>query len=239
MGMVTSPITVKGFVTALAGVPKDYPQWYIEDPAGGQYSGVDVYCDPDLSHPCTVPEPALNDLILVSGHLETYMGQVELIPTAMTVLQSNATFPPIPNLTPADVAPGGDSPYRGVFVNIQLSSGGKLTVDDVTPSALADTGASCGATFADGGVPACTQKCEPPVYSGFSVNDGAGDEVYIEAPFLNTDPLQSSPECLTQPGVTPVTVGETFSKMSGILDVDPYSGKQAVSPVLPADYTTP
>src|SRR5580658_4403702 len=58
-GNVTTPIIVKAFVTALAGVPKDYPQWYIEDPAGGAYSGVDVYCDPMVSTPCTVPEPAL------------------------------------------------------------------------------------------------------------------------------------------------------------------------------------
>jgi hypothetical protein len=240
---VTSAITVNGFVTALAGVPKDYPQWYIEDPAGGPYSGVLVYCDPLASKACNVPEPALHDLIQVTGTLTTYMGQLELVPTAMTLLQSNATPPPVAMLAPADAAPGANSMYRGVYGKLTLPS--KLTVDSVTPAALANTSSSCGAVFpldggaGDGGVPQCTSKCSPPVYSGFRANDGAGNEVYIEAPFFNTDPLQSSPECLAQPGVVPVAVSMTFSEMSGVLDVDPYSAAQGLSPVLPSDYATP
>ena len=61
--------------------------------------------------------------------------------------------------------------------------------------------------------------------------------VSAEAPFFNTDPLQSSPECLGQAGVVAVTVGTSFTSMSGILDVDPYAAAQALSPVLPSDYT--
>jgi hypothetical protein len=233
-GNVTSTITVNGFVTALAGVPNDYPQWYIEDLAGGPYSGVVVYCDPLVSTPCTVPEPALHDLIQVTGTLSTYMSQLELEPTAMRVLETNATPPPVATLTAADVAPGANSQYRGVYVKLAIAS--KLIVDSVTPAALADT--ACGAVL-DAGLPQCTDKCEPPVYSGFRANDGTGNEVYIEAPFFNTDPLQSSPECLTQAGVVPVTVGMTFSALSGVLDIDPYSASQALSPVLPSDYVTP
>ena len=66
-----------------------------------------------------------------------------------------------------------------------------------------------------------------------------GNEVYIEAPFFNTDPLQSSPECLTQSGVVPVTVGMTFSSIQGILDLDPYGQVQYLAPVQPSDYATP
>ncbi len=227
---------MKGFVTALAGVPADYPQWYIEDPAGGEYSGVLVYCDPLVATPCTVPEPALHDLILVTGTLTTYMGQVELLPTAMTIVQTNATAPPVPSLTAADVAPKANSPYRGVYVSLAITAPTKLVVDSVTPAGLADT--ACGAKF-DAGVAACTDLCEPPVYSGFQANDGTGNEVYIEAPFFHTDPLQSSPECLAQSGVVPVRVGMTFSAMAGILDIDPYSASQALSPVLPSDYASP
>ncbi len=68
---------------------------------------------------------------------------------------------------------------------------------------------------------------------------GRGNEINIEASFFATDPLQSSPECLTQPGVTPVTVGMTFSSMQGVLDFDPYAQQQQLSPVTPADYATP
>jgi hypothetical protein len=240
--MVTTPITVNAFVTALAGVPKDYPNWYIEDPAGGEYSGVNVYCDPLGSTVCSVAEPALHDLIQVKGTLTTFKGQVELIPTAMTVLKHDATFPPVMALSASDVAPTANSPYRGVFV--ALTIGSELLVDDVTPAALFDT--ECGtpppadagaeAGTGDAGLPMCSPVCEPPVYSGFRANDGAGNEVYIEAPFFHTDPLQSSPECLTQSGVVAVRVGSAFSKMQGVLDVDPYAKAQALSPVLTTDY---
>jgi len=215
-------------------VPNDYPTWYIEDPAGGPSSGVAVYCDPLVSPACTVSEPALHDLIQISGAISTYMGQAQFIPTAMKVLQSNAAPPPVATLTAAECAPSASSPYRGVFVKLGFAS--KLTVDNVKPAALGDT--ACGANLT-AAVPACTSLCEPPVYSGFQANDGAGNEVYFEAPFFHTDPLQSSPECLTQSGVVPVKVGTTFSAMSGILDFDGYASAQALSPVLPADYTTP
>jgi hypothetical protein len=154
----------------------------------------------------------------------------------MSVIQANATPPPVPMLTATDIAPSGNSPYRGVFVSLVITPPTKLVVDSVTPKALADT--ACTAA-PDGGTATCSPACEPPYYSGFQANDGSGNEVYIEAPFFNTDPLQSSPECLTESGVVPVKVGTTFSAMSGILDVDPYSASQALSPVLPADYTMP
>jgi hypothetical protein len=232
--------TVKGFVTALAGEPNDYPNWYIEDPAGGEFSGIDVYCDPDDK--CTVPEPALHDLILVTGTLSPYKGVLEIKPTAMTVIQSNATFPPVVTLTAADIAPSGNSTYRGVYVKLAITSPTKLVVDSVTPTALYDT--ECATTTAkDGGAadagPTMCTSCAPPTYSGFQANDGTGNEVYIEAPFFHTDPLQSSPECLTQSGAVPVTVGMTFSSMSGILDYDGYASAQALSPVQPSDYATP
>jgi hypothetical protein len=236
-GNVTTPITVNAFVTALAGVPMDYPTWYIEDSAGGENSGIAAYCDPAKG--CTVTEPALHDLIQISGSIAPpYMGQRQFIPTAMKVLQSNATPPPVPALTAAEIAPTASSPYRGVYVSLTISP--SLVVDGVTPMALFDTG--CGAVVsADAGAPpaACSSLCEPPAYSGFRANDGSGNEVYIEAPFFNTDPLQSSPECLTQSGVVAVKVGSTFSKMSGILDIDPYAQAQALSPVQASDYSMP
>jgi hypothetical protein len=234
--MPTGSFTVKGHVTALAGKPGDYPNWYIEDPAGGQYSGINIYCDPLGKTVCSVPEPALHDEILLTGKLSPYMGQLEVVPTAMMVLSHNATPPPAPMLTAADVAPTANSPYRGVYVDLVITAPTKLTVDNVTPKALADT--ACGANF-DAGVPMCTMLCEGPVYSGFQANDGTGNEVYVQAPFFYTDPLQSSPECLTQMGVLPVTVGMTFTKMSGILDYALYAGVQTISPVVKTDYTTP
>ncbi len=226
---MTTPITVVGVVTALAGVPGDYPTWFIEDPGGGPNSGVAVYCDPLLAACSASGLPRatpLHSLVVITGSLTSFNGQHELIPTAQTLLEASTTPPPIPVLTAADLAPTADSPYRGVFVKYDAT---KLTVDNVTPAALKDS--ACSTT--------CSPLCEPPVYSGFEANDGLGDEIYVEAPFFNTDPLQSSPECLTQSGVVPVTVGMTFSSMQGILDLDPYALVQYLAPDQASDYVTP
>jgi len=236
MGNVTSSITVNAIVTGLHGSPNDYSQWYIEDPAGGPMSGVAVYCDPDLPSCPTIRAPNLYDFIQITGSLSTYKGALQFVPTAQKVLMSNATPPPVAMVTPTDLAPSGNSPYRGVVVKLAQT----LTVDDVTPMALYDTECDTGTSDAgaDAGPPLCT-NCEPPTYSGFQANDGMGHEVYVEAFFFYTDHLQSSPECLSSSGAIPVRVGETFSSMTGILDFDPYASAQAFSPLSDADYTTP
>ena len=233
-GNVTTPITVQAVVTALHGAPGDYSEWYIEDAAGGPNSGVNVYCDKDKS--CTLPEPAMNDLILITGSLSTYHGVVQLTPTAKSTVQAGAALPPIPTLTMTDLAEGANSHYRGVLVKYDATA---LTVDNTMPAALYDT--QC-ATLLDGGVatgmPLCT-GCAPPTYSGFQANDGAGNEIYIEETFFNTDHLQSSPECASAAGNVAVTNGMTFSSIQGILDYDGYAMAQQLSPTKDSDYTTP
>ncbi len=233
-GNVTTAITVQAVVTALHGSPGDYSEWYIEDPAGGPNSGVDVYCDKDAS--CTLPEPALNDLILITGTLSTYHGLVQLSPTAKSTVQANATPPPVATITMTDLAEGANSPYRGVLVKYDATT---LTVDNTTPASLYDTKCATGdAGPTDGGMPLCT-TCEPPTYSGFQVNDGQGHEVYVEDSFFYTDHLQSSPECTSGAGQIPVRSGMTFSSIEGILDFDGYANAQEISPVTDSDYVTP
>ena len=234
-GNVTTPITVVGVVTALAGVPMDYPTWYIEDPAGGPNSGIAIFCDPLGTCPLAKSNgaPPQGTLVAITGAISTYHGQRQITPTAQAVLRTNFAFPPIPVVTAADLSPTGTSAYRGVFVKYDAT---KLTVDSVTPPALWDS--QCGTAYPDGGLPQCS-GCTPPTYAGFQANDGAGHELYIEAPFFNTDPLQSSPECLTQTGVTSVAVGMTFTSIQGILDLDPYGAVQYLAPMQPSDYVTP
>ena len=241
---VTTPITVTAVVTALHGtIPNDVSEWYVEDPAGGPYSGVVVYCDPDKSACPTIRAPSRGSLVQITGALETYQGQVQLVPTSQTVLSTSGTFPPIPTVSVTELAPSGTSTYRGVLV--KLAAGTTLTVDDVTPPALLNSECTTilapdgGADAGDAGVRSCSYLCSPPAYSGFTANDGKGDEVNIEATFFATDPLQSSPECLGQPGVVPVTKGTTFSAMQGVLDYDGYAKQQQLSPVEASDYATP
>jgi hypothetical protein len=234
-GNVTTPITVQAVVTALHGAPGDYSQWYIEDPAGGPSSGVVVYCDKDKS--CALPEPALHDLILITGSISNYKGALQLVPTAKSTVQAGAALPPIPTLTMTDLAEGANSPYRGVLVKYDAT---KLTVDNATPAALYDT--TCGSASSDAGVdggPPLCAGCSPPTYSGFQANDGQGHEVYIEAFFFNTDHLQSSPECTSAQGAVPVSAGMTFTSIQGVLDYDSYAMAQQISPVSDSDYVTP
>jgi hypothetical protein len=241
--MLNKTLTFEAVVTGLHGTPpSDLSQWYIEDPAGGPYSGVAVYCDPDKSACPTIRAPALNSLVRITGQLSTYEGTLQFVPTAQTVLKTT-TPPPVATVTAADVLPTASSKYRGVVVTLT----DKLTVDSVTPKALYDTECNTGTTPTDGGAdggkadagpPMCT-GCTPPTYSGFQAHDGSGNELYIEDFFFAYDTYQSSPECAHATGQIPVTVGMTFSAITGIIDYDGYASAQALYPLSNADITTP
>jgi hypothetical protein len=107
-----------------------------------------------------------------------------------------------------------------------------VTVDNLTPSALYDS--ECN-TDGGAGMPLCA-GCAPPTYAGFEVNGPGAGAFFVEETFFPLVTLASSPECLTQTGAVPVTQGETFPFMAGILDVDPYAMQQALSPTQPSDY---
>jgi hypothetical protein len=77
--------------------------------------------------------------------------------------------------------------------------------------------------------------CEPRTFAGFEVT-ASGAKFFVEETFFPFVPLANSPECLTQAGAVKVTMGETFPFMAGILDIDPYSMDQVLSPVQPSDY---
>jgi hypothetical protein len=236
---LTTPFTTTAVVTAVRGDdPMDTKEWYLQDPAGGPNSGIDVYCNKTAkSNPCSmsITAPALHDLVQVTGVLSPYKGKVELHPTASMTMQTNAPLPPIPTLAASDLDPAGSSMYRGVLVKLS----GPLTVDSVTPPALYDTKCSTSdAGEGPGGMALCA-GCAPPTYSGFQAHDGAGHEVLIENYFYTSEHLQSSPECHTQMGAIVVTSGQTFSSMQGILDFDANAMKQVLSPVVDGDYATP
>jgi hypothetical protein len=229
-------ITVNAVVTAVQGPTGDQVIWYVEDPAGGPYSGVSVFCDPLAAKTCPcmstckphVAAPPIGTLVSITGALSTYHAQVQLEPTAQTILQMGATPPPVYMAQSSDLAETGDSPYRGVYVKYANT----VTVDDVTPSALYDS--ECD-TDGGAGMPLCS-GCEPPTYAGFEVNGPGANAFFVEETFFPFVPLASSPECLAQTGAVPVKKGQTFPFMAGILDVDPYSMRQALAPTGPSDY---
>lgn len=246
--MFGTPITVRAVVTGLHGAPPgDITLWYIEDPAGGQHSGIVVYCDPvKASCPASVRAPVgPYATVDITGSISTYMGSLQFTPTAQTVVTATGSAPPIATITAADVLPTANSPYRGVLAKLT----DKLTVDSVTPMALynttcatttttTDAGKTDASVKADAGPTLCT-GCTPPTYSGFRAKDSASNELYIEDFFFSYDHYQSSPECTTQAGEKAVTVGETFSSLTGIIDYDGYATAQAFYPISDADVVTP
>src|ERR1700761_9514378 len=84
-GTGASPsITVNAVVTAVQGGSGDQVIWYVEDPAGGPYSGISVYCDPLAATTCPckascsphVAAPPLNTLVSITGPISAYHGQL-------------------------------------------------------------------------------------------------------------------------------------------------------------------
>jgi predicted extracellular nuclease len=234
MGNVTTSITVAAVVTAVQGPSGDEVNYYIEDVAGGPYSGIVVYCDP-LETDCPAEpragNPSVGDYVLITGAISTYQGQLQISPTEYELIESCHALPAPVAVQGSDVAAGNTSAqYRGVLVKL----GEQLTVTNLTPEALYDT--QCNA--ADGGMGLCS-NCSPPTYSGFQATDSASDVIYVEQYLFPGDPLQSSPECVNNPNdpdQVAVTKGETFPFMEGILDYDGYASAQFMAPRSPSDY---
>lgn len=249
-GNPTGSFTVQAVVTAVRGDdPTDTKEWYIEDPAGGAYSGIAVFCDKTKGCPAAVAVPSRLDLVLVTGTLTPYKGKLEITPTAQTTISQNAQLPPLGKEDPADLGASGNSSWRGVLIQVQAA---KLTVDDVTPQALdvakcdppaadggvTDAGSEAGAGDG-GGATISTCGCKPPRWAGFEVNDGSGNKLLVENHFFTSEHLANSPECLSGAGAIPVSNGMTFSAMQGIFDFNPGNSVQTLAPVVDSDYKTP
>jgi hypothetical protein len=238
MGNVTTPITFTAVVIAVnGGDPADTKEWYVQDPAGGPYSGISIYCNKTAkSNPCpsTVTAPALHDLVQITGKISPYKGKAEVQPTAQTTMMANATPPAPLMVSAADVAQGStNAGVRGAMVKVMGTS---FTVDSVTPQALYDK--QCAG---DAGVNGFCTGCKPPTYSGVQVNDGAGHEIFVENTFYLSEHLQGSPECVSMaPANMQLTVGKKFTSLSGIADVDVYApagSNVELSPTSDSDYT--
>lgn len=233
MNKVTTPITVNAIVTGVVGDPAKATTWYVQDPAGGAYSGVAVFCDHGATKsPCamSISAPALHDLIQVTGTLTQYHGKWELAPTAQKTTMANATPAAAAMISDADGAYNStNAGLRGSPVKLMGSS---FTVSDVTPSDLYDTNCAKADGGVLNGVTLCS-GCMPPTYAGFAVTDAGNAKIYVEETFYSTNKLASSPECVNGASTADqVKVGRPFTALAGILDVDPYAPKGTTTVVL-------
>jgi hypothetical protein len=237
MGKVTTPITVDAIVTGIVGTGSS--TWYIQDPAGGPYSGVAVFCSHTAkTNPCpmSISAPSLHDEVTITGTLSAYHGKLELNPTAQTTTKTNV-MPAAPMaVSDADAAVNStNAAVRGFPVKLM---GNSFTVDNVTPSDLYDT--QCKGDAGASAMHLCS-GCMPPTYSGFEVSDGTV-KIYVEQNFFQTDKLVSSPECVgAAAAASQVQANRKFTALAGILDVDPYAPKSsgtvvALQPTADTDY---
>ena len=213
---VRTSITVTAIVTAVHGDS----EWYVQDQAGGKWSGIDVFCNKSAKkNPCpmSVTTPNPGDVLQITGVISPYKGKDELDPAAQTTMSTGGTLPAPMAVTTANAAEASTNPeLRGMLVTVTPSAT-PWTVDDVMPAALINTTAC--PTSTDGG---CVM-CLPPQYSGFEVTDGT-TKIYVYNYFYGTSHLTSSPECLTSATTNvPVTTATQFTALGGILDVDPYA----------------
>jgi hypothetical protein len=236
MNKVTTPITVSAVVTGIVGTGST--TWYIQDPAGGQYSGVAVFCSHTAkTNPCpmTINAPVLGNQVLITGTLSQFRGKWELNPTAQTVTNPSGTAPAPMAIANTDAAYNStNAAVRGFPVKLM---GNMFNVDSVTPADLYDT--NCKGDAGVSMMNLCT-GCMPPTYSGFAVSDGTS-KIYVQQSFFQTDKLESSPECVGMvSGTTAVTHASKFTVLGGILDVDPFGPKGATTvtlqPLSPSDY---
>ncbi len=232
---VRTSITVTAVVTAVHGTT----EWYVQDQAGGMWSGIDVFCNKKASkNPCpasvTVPNPG--DVVTITGVISPYKGKDELDPSAQTTVSTNGTLPAPMTVASADAGELSAKPeLRGMLVTVTPSAT-PWSVDNVMPAALINTTACPTSTDADGG---CLM-CFPPQYGGFEVTDGT-TKIYVYNYFYGTSHLTSSPECLTNAATNvPVTASTQFTALGGILDVDPYAptaNTVVLAPAVDSEYT--
>jgi hypothetical protein len=231
--------TVSIAKTVVIGVKGNWDDIWVMDEDGGPKSGLDVYCPGATSHPCAIPETFVKTLkqgmrVQVTGLYDVYNGKIELKPTAINILDSGAIGAlPTPNdITAAQAAESVlTSDYQGTLVNITgVGTSTPLTVTSVTPATYVNSNYT----------PDCLKG---PPYSAFMISDGSST-LAVETTFYRDIHFSSDPgPCGIKifdggtPSGTLVTVGGTFTKLTGVLDIDTFVQKMVLAPNNDAAYT--
>ena len=129
-----APVTVEG-VIATSGLTFKKDGFYVQDPMGGEYSGVFVYIGMNA---VTV---APGDVLTISGTYDEFFDFSELkVMSAADIMKTGTAPVPAPELvTSADVATGGAKAeaYEGVLITVQNAK--VTTVVDMNGEFIVDT----------------------------------------------------------------------------------------------------
>jgi len=222
-------------VTGLAG---NYKTLYVQDADGGPKSGIAIYCNfAASSNPCPIPQTTMKTFkpgqkVKVIGTFDVFNGKEEIKPSTIEVLDANeGPLPPFAEIPAAQaVETLTQSDYEGCLVKIaNVSAASPLTVTSTTPAAFKNTSATG------------TDCSKGPSYSAFEVSDGT-NTIAVMTSFYRGIDIQTDPACIIMydggvPSDRLVVPGDKFTKLSGILDVDPFDmNGLTLSPVTKDQY---
>ena len=114
----TAMVTVTGAVVT-SGLTFNKNGFYIQDPMGGEYSGIFVFIGPDNPN-MIVTNPG--DIVTITGTYDDFYGAAQLeVTSAADVMVTGTTDVPTPEVVaPADIATAGPKAeaYEGVLVQV-------------------------------------------------------------------------------------------------------------------------
>ncbi len=240
------PVTVNNVVVVASkisnshGVPR-YAEAFIQDPGGGMYSGMHVFCDTAPSKPpaCT---QAMHDLIksLTAGQVVSVSGTWDQFDTdppeikVPTVTVVGTTMPVVAMDVDAATMAFSNQTLPLSVASAYVTVNEPITVSNTTAVEYASTGACT--VNGDAGTTPDAASGVP--YFGFETTSMSGSTIAVSFNF-NFTLDYCLPDCPGYGCVAPnlITQGEVFSHVTGIADVDTFAVPEYVQidPVTNAD----
>ena len=223
---------------------KKYGKVWVQDPGGGEYSGIELFCNYGGTSPnCTMTQAQIDALAVgtvvdATGKFNSFVlstapagAQPNLEIEAPTITptgqmqQPTAIDVPAATVAKDQLAAAGAEPYKGAYVHV---TGTSYKASSVSAMEFASS---------------CTDKSMPPqtgtTYSGFEIASGTAT-LSVGLTFYNTVTY-----CLPCSGVpmpyacsNAVTANEAFTSVSGIIEPSYNSNGQVylqLSPTTDAD----
>jgi hypothetical protein len=236
-------VTLQGVIVTARVTSKKYGKVWVQDAGGGEYSGIQVFCNYGGTTPsCTMTQAQIDGLAIgaivdVTGKFDSFllstapagaMPNLEIDSPTITATgqMGTPTTIDVPAATIArdQLASPAAEPYKGAYVHV---TGGSAMVSSTTPMEFATT---------------CTDKSTPAqtgtTYDGFETS-GGGQTLAIGLGFYKTVTycLPCTGVAMPYPCANPVT-NQTFTSIAGIVEPE-YNANGKVylqlSPTVDAD----
>jgi hypothetical protein len=230
-------VTLKSVVVTGHVSSKKYGHVWVQDQGGGQYSGIELYCNYGGTHPnCTMTQQQIDALAVgtvvdVTGSFSSFLlstapagAQPNLEIDAPTITSTGQTMTPAAvdvdaaTVAKAQLASPAADPFKGAYVHV---TGGPFTVSSTT---AAEFTATCTGSNGSAGT----------AYDGFEAS-GGGQTLAVGLGFYNTV-TYCLPSC-GYPCSNQIT-NQTFTNVSGIVEPEYNANGQVylqVSPTVDGD----